>query len=75
MFCGLFLSLFCFSSAFYQRVLYFLQIPTTLLSPVDSSVGGKTAVNHQLGKNMIGAFYQPNAVIIDTNCLSTLPER
>ncbi|GAL15070.1 3-dehydroquinate synthase [Vibrio astriarenae] len=64
-----------FASACYQRGVDFVQIPTTLLSQVDSSVGGKTAVNHPLGKNMIGAFYQPQAVIIDTNCLKTLPER
>ncbi len=64
-----------FAAACYQRGVDFIQIPTTLLSQVDSSVGGKTAVNHPLGKNMIGAFYQPKAVIIDTNCLSTLPAR
>ncbi|MCE0493966.1 3-dehydroquinate synthase [Vibrio salinus] len=64
-----------FAAACYQRGVDFIQIPTTLLSQVDSSVGGKTAVNHPLGKNMIGAFYQPKSVIIDTNCLSTLPER
>ncbi|MGL6315447.1 3-dehydroquinate synthase [Vibrio sp. WXL103] len=64
-----------FASACYQRGVDFVQIPTTLLSQVDSSVGGKTAVNHPLGKNMIGAFYQPQAVIIDTNCLKTLPAR
>ncbi|MFV0449262.1 MAG: 3-dehydroquinate synthase [Vibrio sp.] len=64
-----------FAASCYQRGVDFIQIPTTLLSQVDSSVGGKTAVNHPLGKNMIGAFYQPKAVIIDTNCLNTLPER
>ncbi len=64
-----------FAASCYQRGVDFIQIPTTLLSQVDSSVGGKTAVNHPLGKNMIGAFYQPKSVIIDTNCLSTLPAR
>ncbi len=64
-----------FASSCYQRGVDFIQIPTTLLSQVDSSVGGKTAVNHPLGKNMIGAFYQPKAVVIDTNCLATLPPR
>ena len=53
----------------------FIQMPTTLLAQVDSSVGGKTAVNHELGKNMIGAFYQPSTVIIDTLTLNTLPKR
>jgi len=62
-----------FAAACYQRGVEFIQIPTTLLSQVDSSVGGKTAVNHPLGKNMIGAFYQPNAVFIDIDCLNTLP--
>ena len=64
-----------FVAASFQRGMPFIQIPTTLLSQVDSSVGGKTAVNHPLGKNMIGAFYQPKAVLIDTNSLSTLPAR
>ncbi len=64
-----------FAAACYQRGINFLQIPTTLLSQVDSSVGGKTAVNHPLGKNMIGAFYQPKAVFIDIDSLNTLPIR
>lgn len=64
-----------FVAACYQRGVPFIQLPTTLLSQVDSSVGGKTAVNHPLGKNMIGAFYQPQAVFIDTNTLTTLPPR
>lgn len=64
-----------FAAACYQRGVDFIQLPTTLLAQVDSSVGGKTAVNHALGKNMIGAFHQPNSVIIDTNTLKTLPPR
>jgi len=64
-----------FAAACYQRGVPFIQIPTTLLSQVDSSVGGKTAVNHALGKNMIGAFYQPQCVIADTNTLNTLDDR
>ena len=64
-----------FAAASYQRGVPFIQIPTTLLAQVDSSVGGKTAVNHPLGKNMVGAFHQPIAVIIDTDTLATLPER
>lgn len=64
-----------FAAASYQRGIDFVQIPTTVLSQVDSSVGGKTAVNHPLGKNMIGAFYQPKAVIIDIDSLATLPIR
>lgn len=64
-----------FAAACYQRGIDFIQIPTTVLSQVDSSVGGKTAVNHPLGKNMIGAFYQPKAVVIDLASLTTLPVR
>lgn len=64
-----------FAASSYQRGVNFVQIPTTLLSQVDSSVGGKTGVNHRLGKNMIGAFYQPKCVLIDTSVLSTLPSR
>lgn len=64
-----------FAAACYQRGIPFIQIPTTLLSQVDSSVGGKTGVNHALGKNMLGAFYQPQSVIIDVNVLGTLDDR
>jgi 3-dehydroquinate synthase len=64
-----------FAAACYQRGIPFIQVPTTLLSQVDSSVGGKTGVNHPLGKNMIGAFYQPQCVIADTSTLGTLPDR
>ncbi|WP_421868494.1 3-dehydroquinate synthase [Motiliproteus sp.] len=63
-----------FAAACYQRGVDFIQIPTTLLSQVDSSVGGKTGVNHPLGKNMIGAFHQPRCVLIDTDSLNTLPD-
>lgn len=64
-----------FAAAIYQRGVNFIQIPTTVMAMVDSSVGGKTGVNHPLGKNMIGAFHQPECVFIDTNNLSTLPDR
>jgi 3-dehydroquinate synthase len=64
-----------FAAATYQRGVPFIQIPTTLLAQVDSSVGGKTGVNHALGKNMIGAFHQPQCVLIDTNTLQTLDNR
>jgi 3-dehydroquinate synthase len=64
-----------FAAAVYQRGVAFLQVPTTLLAQVDSSVGGKTAINHARGKNMIGAFHQPRAVICDVATLGTLPER
>jgi len=64
-----------FAASIYKRGMPFVQVPTTLLSQVDSSVGGKTAVNNQFGKNLVGAFYQPRAVITDTSLLSTLPER
>jgi len=64
-----------FAAACYQRGVDFIQVPTTLLAQVDSSVGGKTGINHPLGKNMIGAFHQPRAVIADTLTLDTLPDR
>jgi len=64
-----------FAAAIYQRGVDFIQVPTTLLAQVDSSVGGKTAINHALGKNMIGAFHQPRAVIADVAALDSLPDR
>ena len=64
-----------YAAATYLRGVPFIQIPTTLLSQVDSSVGGKTGINHPLGKNMIGAFYQPQLVLADTDTLNTLPDR
>lgn len=64
-----------FAAAVYQRGVPFVQVPTTLLAQVDSAVGGKTAINHPLGKNMVGSFHQPLAVITDTDTLSTLPAR
>jgi len=64
-----------YAAASYQRGVNFIQVPTSLLSQVDSSVGGKTGVNHELGKNMIGAFYQPKAVIIDVDTLDTLSDQ
>ena len=64
-----------FAAACYQRGVNFVQVPTTLLAQVDSSVGGKTGVNHSAGKNMIGAFHQPKGVLIDVATLATLPDR
>ena len=64
-----------FAAATYQRGVHFIQVPTTLLAQVDSSVGGKTGVNHPLGKNMIGAFHQPRCVLADTETLNTLDDR
>jgi 3-dehydroquinate synthase len=64
-----------FAAAVYLRGVPYIQVPTTLLAQVDSSVGGKTGINHPLGKNMIGAFYQPQVVVADTAVLSTLPDR
>merc|ERR1712157_156418 len=64
-----------FAASAFQRGVHFIQVPTTVMAMVDSSVGGKTGVNHPLGKNMIGAFHQPQCVLIDTLALKTLPRR
>jgi 3-dehydroquinate synthase len=73
--CGVVGDMAGFAAASYQRGVDFIQVPTTLLAQVDSSVGGKTGVNHSLGKNMIGAFHQPQCVIADTDTLNTLDDR
>jgi 3-dehydroquinate synthase len=64
-----------FAAAVYQRGIDFIQVPTTLLAQVDSSVGGKTGINHPMGKNMVGAFHQPRLVLADVGCLQSLPDR
>jgi len=64
-----------FVAACYQRGVNFIQIPTTLLAQIDASIGGKTGVNHPLGKNLIGAFHQPQCIVIDVQTLTTLPKR
>ena len=64
-----------FAAAIYQRGVNFIQVPTTVMAAVDSSVGGKTGVNHRLGKNMVGSFHQPQCVFVDTKTLDTLPDR
>lgn len=64
-----------FAAACYQRGVNYIQVPTTLIAQVDSAVGGKTGINHPLGKNMLGAFYQPQCVIVDASTLTTLPRR
>ena len=64
-----------FAASIYQRGIDFIQIPTTLLSQVDASVGGKTGINNKFGKNLVGSFHQPKAVYIDSNFLKTLPKR